>query len=120
MCNNYTGNLSSCLCLKTLSLICYISITYPRSLINQLYIHRATNASFFTHAPLQGQKASRYSRQAHELLENGGLDDDDLMSEIILGPTESKRPRMMSGHIANSITMPTLAMEVTHNGQGQF
>ncbi|XP_064394804.1 REST corepressor 3-like [Halichondria panicea] len=67
-----------------------------------------------------GQKASRYSRQAHELLENGGLDDDDLMSEIILGPTESKRPRMMSGHIANSITMPTIAMEVTHNGQGQF
>ena len=97
--------------------IVYHYLLSSASLINQLNYECIIMYPFH---PQQGQKASRYSRQAHELLENGGLDDDDLMSEIILGPTESKRPRMMSGHIANSITMPTIAMEVTHNGQGQF
>ena len=39
-----------------------------------------------------------------------------MMSEIILGPG-TIRPRMMMNRMADSVAMPTVAMEVTHDGE---
>ena len=49
--------------------------------------------------PRQGQKLSRYSRQAKELLENGGpgLGEDDIVADVMMGPSHSKRPRLQHG-----------------------
>ena len=61
------------------------------------------------HACLQGQKLSRYSRQAKELIENGGpgLGEEELVSDIMIGPSHSKRPRLhgMEGGMVGSGTM---------------
>ena len=60
----------------------------------------------------QGQKLSRYSRQAKELLENGGpgLGEEELVADILIGPGHSKRPRIQGiegtmGGTAGGMTM---------------
>lgn len=69
----------------------------------------------YTHT--QGQKLSRYSRQAHELIENGGpgLGEEDLVSEIILGPDHKRQRLQMMNRVGDDITV---GMELTHNNDG--
>ena len=60
---------------------------YMMNKVDPCYIH------VLCVAYVQGQKLSRYSRQAKELRENGGpgLGEDDLN---MLGVAHSKRPRL--------------------------
>ena len=62
----------------------------------------------------QGQKLSRYSRQAKELLENGGpgLGEEELVADILIGPGHSKRPRIqgIEGTVAG--TAGAMTMEI--------
>ena len=74
-------------------------IPHTLTLPHTTHTHTVTH---HTHA--QGQKLSRYSRQAKELVENGGygLGEEELLPEYML---QVKRPRLQTGDVTANITM---------------